>query len=179
MSYVSHRSNGPSLSLSHRLQAAAFYSRSSAVGAPDGSTTDTGAACYVNSVSASYCIRHSVTGFLTGTIRSIDQFDADDFRATNPRFTGENFQRNLAVADEVKAVDDEVGATPAQVAIAWLLTKDTDTAPIPGTKRVSRLEENIAADDVVLTAAQLTRLDELTPAAGGHHTDEQMAMIER
>lgn len=118
-------------------------------------------------------------GFLTGAIRSTDQFDADDFRATNPRFTGENFQRNLAVADEVEAVADEVGATPAQVAIAWLLTKGTDIAPIPGTKRVVRLEENVAADDVALTDAQLKRLDELTPAAGGHHTDEQMQMIER
>lgn len=118
-------------------------------------------------------------GFLTGAIRSTDQFDPDDFRATSPRFVGENFQRNLAIADEVKAVADEVGATPAQVAIAWLLAKGTDIAPIPGTRRVVRLEENVAADDVVLTAAQLTRLDELTPAAGGHHTDEQMQMIER
>jgi aryl-alcohol dehydrogenase-like predicted oxidoreductase len=118
-------------------------------------------------------------GFLTGTIRSTDQFDPKDMRATNPRFTGENFQRNLAIADEVKAVADEVGATPAQVAIAWLLTKGNDIAPIPGTRRVVRLEENVAADDVALTAAQLLRLNELTPASGGHHTDEQMAMIER
>ena len=118
-------------------------------------------------------------GFLTGTIRSTDQFDTDDFRATSPRFVGENFQRNLAIADEVKTVADEAGATPAQVAIAWLLTKGTDIAPIPGTRRVARLEENVAATDVVLTEAQLTRLDELTPAAGGHHTDAQMEMIER
>ena len=118
-------------------------------------------------------------GFLTGTIRSTDQFGADDFRANNPRFTGQNFQRNLAVADEVKAVADEVGATPAQVAIAWLLAKGTDIAPIPGTKRVVRLEENVAAADVELTDAQLARLDELTPASGGHHTDEQMQMIGR
>ena len=75
-------------------------------------------------------------GFLTGTIRSTDQFDKNDFRATNPRFTGENFQRNLAIADEVAAIAAEVGATPAQVAIAWLLTKGDDIAPIPGTKRV-------------------------------------------
>ena len=118
-------------------------------------------------------------GFLTGTIRSTDQFDADDFRATNPRFTGENFQRNLAIADEVKAVADEAGVTPAQVAIAWLLTKGTDIAPIPGTRRVSRLEENVAADEVVLSETQLARLDALTPASGGHHTDAQMEMIER
>jgi aryl-alcohol dehydrogenase-like predicted oxidoreductase len=118
-------------------------------------------------------------GFLTGTIRSTDQFDPDDFRATNPRFTGENFQRNLAIADEVKAVADEAGVTPAQVALAWLLTKGTDIAPIPGTRRVSRLEENVAADEVVLTETQLSRLDALTPASGGHHTDAQMEMIER
>jgi aryl-alcohol dehydrogenase-like predicted oxidoreductase len=118
-------------------------------------------------------------GFLTGTIRSTDQFDPNDIRATSPRFTGDNFQRNLAIADEVKAVADEVGATPAQVAIAWLLTKGPDIAPIPGTRRVVRLEENVAADDAVLTEAQLTRLDELTPASGGHHTDEQMELIER
>src|SRR6201995_880132 len=75
-------------------------------------------------------------GFLTGTIRSTDQFDATDFRTTNPRFTGENFQRNLALADEVQAVAADVGATPAQVALAWLLSKGEDIAPIPGTKRV-------------------------------------------
>jgi aryl-alcohol dehydrogenase-like predicted oxidoreductase len=118
-------------------------------------------------------------GFLTGTIRSADQFDPDDFRATNPRFTGENFQRNLRIADEVKAIADEVGATPAQVAIAWLLTKGDDIAPIPGTKRVARLEENLGADDVELTAQQLEKLDNLTPPAGEHHNEQQMQMIER
>jgi aryl-alcohol dehydrogenase-like predicted oxidoreductase len=118
-------------------------------------------------------------GFLTGTIRSTDQFDSNDFRANNPRFTGENFQRNLAIADEVKAVADDAGATPAQVAIAWLLTKGDDIAPIPGTRRVARVEENVAADDVALSDAQLARLDALTPASGGHHNDAQMEMIER
>ena len=118
-------------------------------------------------------------GFLTGTIRSTDQFDPDDFRVTSPRFVGENFQRNLAIADEVKAVADEAGVTPAQVAIAWLLAKGSDIAPIPGTRRVVRLEENVAADDVALTESQLARLDALAPAAGGHHTDAQMEMIER
>jgi len=118
-------------------------------------------------------------GFLTGTIRSTGQFDSDDFRATNPRFTGENFERNLAIADEVQTVATDVGATPAQVAIAWLLTKGDDIAPIPGTKRVARVEENVAADAVVLTAEQLARLDALTPAAGGHHNEAQMELIER
>jgi aryl-alcohol dehydrogenase-like predicted oxidoreductase len=118
-------------------------------------------------------------GFLTGTIRSIDQFDPNDFRASNPRFTGENFQRNLRIADEVQAVAADAGVTPAQVALAWLLAKGDDIAPIPGTRRVARLEENVAADNVVLTADQMKRLDELTPASGGHHNEAQMEMIER
>jgi aryl-alcohol dehydrogenase-like predicted oxidoreductase len=118
-------------------------------------------------------------GFLTGTIRSTDQFDSTDFRANNPRFTGENFERNLRIADEVQVVATDAGATPAQVALAWLLTKGDDIAPIPGTKRVTRVEENVAADDVVHTADQIKRLDELTPASGGHHNDAQMEMIER
>jgi aryl-alcohol dehydrogenase-like predicted oxidoreductase len=118
-------------------------------------------------------------GFLTGTIRSTDQFDPNDFRATNPRFIGDNFQRNLAIADEVQALAADVGATPAQVAIAWLLAKGDDIAPIPGTRHVSRLEENVAADDVILSAEQMKRLDELTPPSGGHHNEAQMEMIER
>ncbi|MFC5835312.1 aldo/keto reductase [Nonomuraea insulae] len=118
-------------------------------------------------------------GFLTGQIRSESDFGPDDFRATNPRFTGENFQRNLALADEVQAIAHEAGATPAQVAIAWLLSKGDDIAPIPGTKRVSRVEENVAADDLELTAEQLAKLDSLPPAAGGHHNETQMQMIER
>jgi aryl-alcohol dehydrogenase-like predicted oxidoreductase len=119
-------------------------------------------------------------GFLTGTIRSPEQFDDDtDFRKTNPRFTGENFQRNLAIADEVQAVAMEVGATPAQVALAWLLSRGDDIAPIPGTKRVARVEENTAADGLELSATQLDTLNNLTPAAGEHHNEEQMAMYER
>jgi aryl-alcohol dehydrogenase-like predicted oxidoreductase len=118
-------------------------------------------------------------GFLTGTIRSTDQFDPNDFRASNPRFTGENFQRNLAIADEVQAVAADAGATPAQVAIAWLLAKGDDIAPIPGTRRVPRLEENVAADDVILSAEHIKRLDDLTPPSGGHHNDAQTEMIER
>jgi aryl-alcohol dehydrogenase-like predicted oxidoreductase len=118
-------------------------------------------------------------GFLTGTIRSESDFGPDDFRATNPRFTGENFRRNLVIADEVQAIAAEAGATPAQVALAWLLAKGDDIAPIPGTKRVSRLEENVAADDLVLTAEQIAALDALTPPAGGHHNEAQMRLIQR
>jgi aryl-alcohol dehydrogenase-like predicted oxidoreductase len=118
-------------------------------------------------------------GFLTGAIRSIDGLADTDARKDNPRFVGENFQRNLAAADEVAAVAAEVGATPAQVALAWLLAKGDDIAPIPGTKRVSRLEENIAADGVTLTAEQVAKLDNTTPAVGDHHNEAQMQMIGR
>jgi aryl-alcohol dehydrogenase-like predicted oxidoreductase len=118
-------------------------------------------------------------GFLTGQIRSMDDLDDDDWRKTSPRFMGENFQRNLAIADEVQAVAAEVGATPAQVAIAWLLTKGDDIAPIPGTKRVARVEENIAADRIELSREQLDKVNNLTPPAGDHHNEEQMRMIDR
>jgi aryl-alcohol dehydrogenase-like predicted oxidoreductase len=118
-------------------------------------------------------------GFLTGKIRSIDDLADDDWRKTNPRFIGENFQRNLRIADEVDAVAREVGATPAQVALAWLVAKGDDIVPIPGTKRVWRAEENIAAEGIQLSAEQIDRLDNLTPAAGAHHNEEQMRLIER
>lgn len=118
-------------------------------------------------------------GFLTGTIRSIDHLDADDFRSTNPRFTGENLTANLVIADEITAIAGQVGATPAQIAIAWLLTKGEGIVPIPGTKRVTRVEENTAADSVQLTGEQLMALDNLTPAAGADHNEAQMRLIER
>jgi aryl-alcohol dehydrogenase-like predicted oxidoreductase len=105
-------------------------------------------------------------GFLTGAIRSVEDLADDDWRKTNPRFTGENFQRNLRIVDEVEAVATEADATPAQVALAWLLTQGDDIAPIPGTKRVARVEENTAADRVELSAEQIERLNNLTPAAG-------------
>ncbi len=118
-------------------------------------------------------------GFLTGAVRSINDLADDDWRKTNPRFTGENFQRNLRIADEVEAVANEVGSTPAQVAIAWLLAQGDDIAPIPGTKRVARVEENTAADDIELSSEQVDRLNNLPPAAGDHHNEAQMRMIER
>jgi aryl-alcohol dehydrogenase-like predicted oxidoreductase len=118
-------------------------------------------------------------GFLTGKIRSTEQLAADDWRKTNPRFTGENLQRNLRIVDEVEAVGSEAGATPAQVALAWLLAQGDDIAPIPGTKRVSRVEENTAADQLELSAEQIERLNNLTPAAGERHEEAQMAVIDR
>jgi aryl-alcohol dehydrogenase-like predicted oxidoreductase len=118
-------------------------------------------------------------GFLTGKIRSPEQLSDDDWRKTNPRFTGENFQRNLRIVAEVQAVGAEAGATPAQVALAWLLAQGDDVAPIPGTKRVARVEENTAADGVRLNAAQIERLNNLTPAAGERHDAGNMAVIDR
>src|ERR687886_186589 len=118
-------------------------------------------------------------GFLTGGIRNLDDLDDNDWRRTNPRFTGDNFERNLRIADEVAAVAAELGATPAQVAIAWLLAQGDDIAPIPGTKRVARVEENTAADALTLTAEQIQRLTSLPPAAGDHHNEAQMQMIDR
>jgi aryl-alcohol dehydrogenase-like predicted oxidoreductase len=118
-------------------------------------------------------------GFLTGAIRSPEQLSDDDWRKTNPRFTGENFQRNLRIVDEVQAIGAEVGATPAQTALAWLLTRGDDIAPIPGTRRVARVEENTAADGIELSAAQLNRLNNLTPAAGERHNEANMATIDR
>ncbi|MET4921736.1 aldo/keto reductase [Streptomyces sp. PSRA5] len=118
-------------------------------------------------------------GFLTGRIRSTDDLADDDWRKTNPRFTGENFPRNLRIVDEVEAVATEADATPAQIALAWLLAQGDDIAPIPGTKRVARVEENTAADAVRLTAAQVERLNNLTPASGERHEAGNMATIDR
>jgi aryl-alcohol dehydrogenase-like predicted oxidoreductase len=117
-------------------------------------------------------------GLLTGQIHSVEDFADDDWRKTNPRFTGENFRRNLAIVDEVKTIGAEIGATPAQTALAWLLTQGNDMAPIPGTRRVSRVEENTAADGIELTADQLERLNKLTPASGARHDEANMATID-
>jgi aryl-alcohol dehydrogenase-like predicted oxidoreductase len=118
-------------------------------------------------------------GFLTGTIRSLDQFDDTDSRRTNPRFIGDNFQYNLDIVDQVKAIAADVNATSAQVALAWLLAKGDDIAVIPGTKRAERVEENTAADGIVLSPDQLAKLNDLTPPAGDHHNEAQMRMIDR
>ncbi|WIB63840.1 MULTISPECIES: aldo/keto reductase [unclassified Curtobacterium] len=110
-------------------------------------------------------------GFLTGALRDPSKLDADDFRRNNPRFQGEALQQNLAIVDEVERIAREVDATPAQIALAWVLAKGDDMAPIPGTKRIERLEENLAADDLVLTPEQMAALDRLEPAAGDRYPD--------
>lgn len=103
-------------------------------------------------------------GWLTGTVTSPDQFGADDYRSFGaPRFSKENFAANQALAARVTAVAAEIGCTPAQAALAWLLAQGEDILPIPGTKRVRYLEENIAAADLTLTADQLRRLTDAVP----------------
>ncbi|MDY0908655.1 aldo/keto reductase [Microbacterium sp. CFBP9034] len=118
-------------------------------------------------------------GLLTGQIRSEADIPDDDWRKTNPRFVGQNFDRNLRLVDEVRAIGAEIGATPAQTALAWILTRGDDIAPIPGTRRVTRVEENTAADAVVLTSDQIDRLTGLEPAAGERHDEANMASIDR
>jgi aryl-alcohol dehydrogenase-like predicted oxidoreductase len=113
-------------------------------------------------------------GFLTGTVRDPDQLDPADFRRRGPRFTGENLAQNLDLADRVRAIADELGVTPAQLALAWVLAQGTDIVPIPGTKRRRYLEENAAASEIELSDEVLARLDEAAPvgaAAGDRYPD--------
>lgn len=110
-------------------------------------------------------------GFLTGTIRSVDQLDEDDFRRNNPRFAGENLKQNIRIVEQVDAVAAELGAKPGQVALAWLLAQGDDIAPIPGTKRVAYLEENAAADAIELSADQLAALDKVAAPVGDRYAD--------
>jgi aryl-alcohol dehydrogenase-like predicted oxidoreductase len=110
-------------------------------------------------------------GFLTGQIRSVEQMAQDDFRRTMPRFAEEAFAQNLRIVDAVEAVAKELGATPAQVALAWLLAQGDDIAPIPGTKRVERLEENAKAADIRLSAEQRNRLGSVQRPVGARYAD--------
>jgi aryl-alcohol dehydrogenase-like predicted oxidoreductase len=106
-------------------------------------------------------------GFLTGTITSPDDLAADDFRRRGPRFQAAALTANLAIVDAVRALADRLGATPGQVALAWVLAQGDDVVPIPGTKRVAYLEENVAAAAVTVTSADLAELDRAVPAAVG------------
>jgi aryl-alcohol dehydrogenase-like predicted oxidoreductase len=110
-------------------------------------------------------------GFLTGTIRSLDQLDESDFRRNNPRFEGDNLEANIGIVEKVDAVARELDATPGQVALAWILAQGDDIAPIPGTKRVAYLEENAAADAIVLSPEQLATLDEVGAPKGDRYAD--------
>ena len=110
-------------------------------------------------------------GFLTGTIRSLEQLDATDFRRTSPRFEGENLAANIRIVEAVDAVAQELGATPGQVALAWILAQGDDIAPIPGTKRIAYLEENVASDALELSDSQLAALDALDAPVGDRYAD--------
>jgi aryl-alcohol dehydrogenase-like predicted oxidoreductase len=110
-------------------------------------------------------------GFLTGTIRSLDQLDESDFRRFSPRFEGDNLEANIRIVEQVDAVANEVGAAPGQVALAWLLAQGDDIAPIPGTRRVANLEQNVSADALVLTDAQLAALDAVAAPVGDRYAD--------
>jgi aryl-alcohol dehydrogenase-like predicted oxidoreductase len=119
-------------------------------------------------------------GFLSGRFSSPDDIPEGDFRRSNPRFQGENFERNMGIVDRVRELADEKGATPAQLALAWVLAQGDDVVPIPGTKRRSYLEENVAATEVSLSEDDLMRLDQAAPpgeTAGDRYPD--MSSVER
>ena len=113
-------------------------------------------------------------GFLSGAIASPDDLAADDYRRKSPRFQGENFDKNLQLVEQVRVIVTEKGVTPSQLALAWLLAQGEDIVPIPGTKRRTYLEENIAAVEIVLTPEELNRLETVAPkgvAAGDRYPD--------
>ena len=119
-------------------------------------------------------------GFLTGQIKSPDDFADDDFRKNHPRFQGENFDRNIALVGEVEALAKEKGCTTAQLALAWVLAQGEDIVPIPGTRHVRYLDDNIGALDVELTQEDLDRLDAILPpgaAAGTRYPERGMAAV--
>lgn len=121
-------------------------------------------------------------GFLTGRIKSIDDLAADDFRRASPRFQGTNFQTNLDLVERVEAIARAKGCTPAQLALAWVLAQGDDIVPIPGTRHVNRLEENVGALQVTLSAEDLRRIDAVAPkgvAAGERYTEAGMNAVNR
>ena len=121
-------------------------------------------------------------GFLSGDIKSIDDLAPDDFRRTNPRFAGDNFQKNLDLVDAVGAIAADKGVTAAQLALAWVLAQGEDLVPIPGTRRISTLEQNAAAADIVLTPDDLARIEAVFPrgaAAGERYAPGGMSSLNR
>jgi aryl-alcohol dehydrogenase-like predicted oxidoreductase len=121
-------------------------------------------------------------GFLTGQIQSPSDFAPDDTRSRHPRFTGDNFDKNIALVREVGAMAEEKGCTTAQLALAWVRAQGEDIVPIPGTKRIRYLDENIAALDIRLTSEDVERLDAILPpgaAAGERYHAQGMAAVNR
>jgi len=121
-------------------------------------------------------------GFLTGQFKSPDDFEDDDFRKNHPRFQGENFERNLDLVREVERMAEDKGCTTAQLALAWVLAQGDDVVPIPGTKHVKYLDDNIGALEVSLSREDLERLDAILPpgaAAGPRYPEQAMAALNR
>jgi aryl-alcohol dehydrogenase-like predicted oxidoreductase len=121
-------------------------------------------------------------GFLTGAIQRIEDLSEDDWRRTNPRFQGDNFQRNLDLVRAIEALAREKGVTPAQLALAWVVARHDHVVPIPGTRSIQRLEENAAALDIGLTQTELDRLDAIAPrgvASGTRYLAGGMAAVGR
>jgi len=119
-------------------------------------------------------------GFLTGRFRRVEDLPADHWLRNNPRFQGENFQRNLELGRRIEEMARAKACTPAQLALAWLLSRGNDIVPIPGTKQRTRLEENVRALDIRLTSDELKRIDAVAPigaAAGGRYTDAGMRAV--
>jgi aryl-alcohol dehydrogenase-like predicted oxidoreductase len=121
-------------------------------------------------------------GFLTGSFRTADDLADNDYRRMSPRFQGENLQANLTIVDRVKEIALSKGVTPAQLALAWVMAQGDDIVPIPGTKRLTYLEQNIAAADLELTSEELARIDEAAPpgvAAGTRYPEFAMQTVDR
>ena len=121
-------------------------------------------------------------GFLTGSIKSPEDLAPDDWRRSNPRFQGENFQKNLELVEELEVLAANKETTPAQLALAWLLTRGKNVVPIPGSRRIERLEENAAAADIKLTENDLHRLELIAPvgaAVGARYPEPMMAALNR
>jgi aryl-alcohol dehydrogenase-like predicted oxidoreductase len=119
-------------------------------------------------------------GFLSGEIKSLDDLEPDDYRRYSPRFQGENFDKNLALVRRVTELASEKGVTPSQLALAWVLNRGEDVVPIPGTKRRRYLDENVAAVDVALTAAEVEQIAGALPEpAGARYTPEMMRSVGR
>jgi len=119
-------------------------------------------------------------GFLSGAIKSIDDLAADDFRRITPRFSGENFAKNLDVVRKLEEFAHRRGCTPAQLALAWVLSRGGHLVPIPGTTRLARLAENVAAVDIELTAGELAAIEDVAPkgfAAGDRYDERRMTMM--
>jgi aryl-alcohol dehydrogenase-like predicted oxidoreductase len=137
------------------------------------------------------CRRHGIgfvpysplgRGFLTGELRTPDDFAPDDYRRNSPRFQGENFAKNIALVEKVRELARDAGCTPGQLALAWVLAQGPDIVPIPGTKRRTYLEQNVEAVDLDIGPSQLTELEAIFPrgaAAGARYPEAMMAAVNR